>query len=207
MTAQKVSIEGLEIINGAAKVQQAHGKYYEASRSGRLIVGANASAGIAIIAAASGGGHPTLFNPAGSRRVLSLVSLALAYVSGNNAPGSLAWNYTKKAGSQAATGISNPILTATKVDVESTMLGGPVDSKAIWAPTVNTFTAAPTYGRPIKLSLFTGVAATAVAPFIWGEDYDGAFNIAPGNAISLVTVQSSTTSLFRVTLVWEEIDE
>ena len=178
---------------------------YEASRKGRLLVATSATGGIALIAAATGGGHPTLWNPLGSGRNIKVHSLALGYVSGANAPGSLAWNYTKNAGAHAATGA--PIPTATKVDVESALLGGPVDSKAIWSPTTNTFTAAPTYGRPVQLSLFTGVAATAVAPFIWGEEYDGTLNVAPGHAISLVSQQATTTSLFRVTIVFEEVDE
>ena len=205
--AQKVEIEGLDVVNGAAKVQQIHGKYYESSRKNRLYVATSATGGIALIVAATTGGHPTLFNPLGSGRVLSVVSLALGYVSGANAPGSLAWNTVVNAGANAATGSSSPILTATKVPVISSLVGGPVDSKALWAPTVNTFTAAPVFYRPIKLSLFTGLAATATTPFIWGEDYDGTLNVAPGSAICLVTQQATTTALFRVTVMFEEIDE
>lgn len=203
----EVKIAGLTIRAGAAETFNVHGKHYEASRKGRLFVAASATGGIALIAAAAGGGHPTLYNPLGSGRILSVVSLRLAYVSGANAPGSLAWNYTKDAGAQAATGASSAILTAAKVAVENSMLGRGVDSKAIWSPTTNTFTAAPAYGRPIGQSLFTGLAATAVAPFQMGEDYDGDLNIAPGAAISLVTVQATTTALLRITVVFEEIDE
>ena len=200
-----VTIEDLEISKeGAAAIYDKHGRYYDSARRGRLFVATSPTGGIAIIAAAAGGGHPTLWNPAGNDRNLSVVSLALGYVSGNNAPGSLAWNHTLRAGAEPATGGRIP--TATRVDVQSAMVGGPIDSSAIWAPTVNTFTAAPVFGRPIKLSLFTGVAATAVAPFAWGEDYDGTLNIAPGAAISLVNVAATTTSLFRVTVVFEEID-
>ena len=177
---------------------------YEVSKKGRLFVAVSATGGIAIIAAAAGGGHPTLFNPEGSKRDIIVKRLLLGYVSGANAPGSLAWNYVKDAGAQAATG--SAILTATKVAVESALLGGPVDSKAIWSPTTNTFTVAPTYGRPIGLSLFTGLAATAVAPFPWVEEYDEDLNVAPGNAICLVSQQATTTSLFRITVVFEERD-
>ena len=196
----------VEETRGVTKVRQEHGKYYEASRNGRLVYGTSATGGIAIIVAATGGGHPTLFNPSNSGRNFSVVSLALGYVSGANAPGSLAWNHVLKAGANAGTGISMPILTAVPVDVQNSMVGAPTDSKAVWSPTTNTFTAAPVYGRPIKLSLFTGLAATATTPFMWGEDYDGSFNIAPGTAVCLVTQQATTTALFRVTVVWEEVD-
>ncbi|KKL10440.1 hypothetical protein LCGC14_2555810 [marine sediment metagenome] len=204
----RIILEGVDadvIENGAFRVQQAQGQYYGASRNGRLFVATSLTGGIALIVAATTGNHPTLWNPSGSGRNISVVSLDLAYVSGANAPGSLAWNYTKRAGSQAGT--ASPILTFTRVDVESAMLGGAVDSKALWAPAVSTYTAAPAYGRPIKLSLFTGLAATATIPFVWGEEYNGKLNLAPGNAISLVTQQATTTALFRVTVVFEEIDE
>jgi len=181
------------------------GGSYEAAKAGRLVVGTSATGGIAIIAAATGGGHPTLWNPEGSGRIISVRRLLLGYVSGNNAPTSLAWNVTKNAGAVPATGAAIP--TAVKVDVESAMAGGVADSKARWSPTTNTFTAAPAFYRPIGLSLFTGVAATAVAPWIWGEEYDGDLLIAPSTAISLVTQAATTTSLFRITVVFEEVDE
>ena len=181
------------------------GSKYVRGKAGRLFVATSATGGIALIVSATTGGHPTLFNPLGSGRILNVLKLSLAYVSGNNAPGSLAWNVTEGAGAQAATAAA--IKTATKVDVVSARAGGLVDSKAIWSPTTNTFTAAPTFYRPTDLSLFTGVAATAVAPFKMSEEYDGDLQVAPGTAISLVSVQSTTTSLFRVGILFEEIDE
>ena len=181
------------------------GSSYSAAVNGRLLVATSATGGIAIIAAATTGGHPTLFNPLNSGRIVSVKKLLLGYVSGNNAPTSLAWNITTGAGSQAATG--SAILTATAVAAQSAMAGGVVDQKAIWSPTTNTFTAAPAFYRPTALSLFTGVAATAVAPFTWGEEYDDDLLIAPGTAISLVTQAATTTSLFRITVLFEEIDE
>lgn len=182
-----------------------YGKHYAAAKRNRLYVATSATAGIALIVSATGGGHPTLWNPLGSGRLLSVKKLALAYVSGNNAPGSLAWNLTENAGAQVAT--AGAILTATKVAVVSALAGGPVDSKAIWSPTTNTFTAAPAYYRPTNLSLFTGVSATAVAPFPLHEDYDGDLLVEEGTALSLVSQQTTTTSLFRVMVLFEEIDK
>lgn len=193
--------------DGEQLVTVLHGKHYYANKNDRLYVAASATGGIAIIAAATAGGHPTLWNPLGSGRILSIKKLALGYVSGNNAPGSLAWNLTEKAGSQAATGASSPILTATQVAVASAKAGGPNASKAIWSPTTNTFTAIPVYYRPTNLSLLTGVAATAVAPFTWSEDYDDDLMIAEGAALSLVSVQATTTSLLRVMVLFEEKDK
>lgn len=178
---------------------------YDVANRGRLFVATSATGGIALIAAATGGGHPTLWNPYSSGRIISIRKLLLGYVSGNNAPGSLAWNITENAGSAPATGAAIP--TATRVGVVSAKAGGLVDSKAWWSPTTNTFTAAPAFYRPTGLSLFTGVAATAVAPFQMQESYDGDLLIAPGTALSLVSQQATTTALFRVGIVFEEIDE
>lgn len=192
----------LEAQAGAAR----HGKFWGSNKAGRLFLATSATAGIAIIVAATTGGHPTLLNPVGSGRVLNVRRLLVAYVSGANAPGGLAWNSTTF-GAQPATGASHNVLTATKVAVLNAKVGGPVDSRAWFSPTTNTFTAAPTYYRPIGLSLFTGVDATAVAPFTLGEEYDGDLQIEPGNGICLVTSQATTTALLRYTILFEEIDE
>ena len=179
-----------------------HGKYYYAAKNNRLYVATSATGGIALIVAAAAGGHPTLWNPQGSGRVLSIRRLLLGYVSGANAPGSLAWNITENAGDSPAT--AGAIPTATKVAVVNALAGGPVSSKAWWSPTTNTFTAIPVYYRPTNLSLFTGAAATAVAPFTLGEEYDDDLMIAEGTALSLVAQQATTTALFRVTILFEE---
>ena len=67
------------------------------------------------------------------------------------------------------------------------------------------FAAAPVFLRPTGLSLFTGVAATAVAPFTLRADYDGDLVIAPGTAISLCSQAATTTALFQVAVTWEEL--
>lgn len=177
---------------------------YARGRAGRLFVASSLTGGIALIVAATTGNHPTLWNPLGSGRVLNVLRLSIGYVSGNNAPGSLAWHVTTPAGAAAAT--ASPILTFTQVAVQSAVAGGAVDSRAMWAPAINTFTAVPAYFRPTGISLFTGVAATATQPFLVQEEYDGSLQIDPGAALSLVTVQATTTALLRVAILFEEVD-
>lgn len=147
-----------------------HGSYYEQSSRGNTFFGTSASTGIALIVPATTGGHPTLWNPLGSGKNLSIIRLELSYVSGNANP--------------IGSGSQNPV--------------------GVWSPTTNTFTAAPVFIRPTGLSLFTGVAATAVAPFQLVANYDGDFVIAPGVAISLCSQAATTTALFQVCVVWEE---
>jgi len=184
-------------------VSQLHGKYYESARSGRLWYGSTASTGIALIVPATTGNHPTLWNPSGSGVNISIVRVELGYVSGNNAPGPIEWALTQNTGSAIATG--GPIATFTQVASLPGLIGGGGDSKGRWAPAVNTYTAAPVFTRTASLNLFTGVAATAVAPFTLFREYDGDLVMAPGNALSLCTQTATTTSVFQVSVIWEEI--
>lgn len=189
--------------DGARVTADLHGKYYEQASRARAYFGSSAAAGIAIIAPATGGGHPTLWNPSDSGRDLSIVRLELGYVSGNNAPTTFGWAVTRATGASIATGAA--IATGTRVAPEPCRIGGASDYKGIWLPTVNTFTAAPGFLRSTGLSLFTGIATTAVAPFKLVVEYDGDLVLAPGTALSLCTQAATTTALFQVTLTWEEI--
>lgn len=184
-------------------VSELHGKYYEQASRGRVFCGVTASTGIALIVPATTGNHPTLWNPLGSGVNINLIRLELSYVSGNNAPTAIEWAQTTSTGNTVATGA--PIATFTGVAPVNAMLGGLATSNVRWAPAVNTYTAAPVFVRPTGLSLFTGVAATAVAPFSMIVNYDGDFGIAPGVAISLCTQAATSTALFQVSVVWEEV--
>lgn len=165
--------------------------------------GASASAGIAIILPATTGGHPTLWNPTDSGVYAHVRLVELSYVSGNNAPCALEWAAVTNTGAAVATGA--PIATATLV-APTGKLGEGVNNRVKWSPTTNTFTAAPVFIRPAGISLFTGVAATAVAPFVLRAAYEqDDFVLAPGSAVCLCNQTTTTTALFQVGVTWEEI--
>lgn len=182
-----------------------HGKFYDTTRNNRTYVAASLTGGIALIPVNTTGNAPTLWNPLGSGKVLSIRKLRLAYVSGTNGPGSLDWSATTGAGADIGPA-GAAILTFTKVAVRNAYAGAGVASVALWAPAVNTYTAAQTVHRHIGLSMFTATAAATGNPFELGEDYDGDNLILPGTALSLTAV-ATTTALFRVTIIFEEIDE
>jgi len=184
-------------------VSQLHGKYYESARRGRMYYGSTVATGIALIVPATTGNHPTLWNPASSGVDVSIVRVELGYISGANAPGPIEWALTTNAGDTVGTGLA--IVTFTQVASLPCRIGGDSNAKAKWAPAVNTYTAAPVFTRTASLNLFTGAAATAVAPFNFMREYDGDLVMAPGNALSLCTQTATTTALFQVTVVWEEI--
>ncbi len=171
--------------------------------------GVSASGGIVLIEPATGGGHPTLWNPVGSGVNVAIRRLELSYVTGDNAPVALEWATVANAGSTYATG--SPIATATIVAPVG-VLGLPsADNRARWSPTVNTFTVAPAYLRAAGIALFTGVAATAMAPFVLRVKYAADdFVIGPGNAICLCTnhnagSNATTTAALQVAVTWQEI--
>ena len=166
--------------------------------------GVSASAGIALIVPATTGGHPTLWNPDGSDVKVHVRLLELSYVSGNNAPTAIEWAAVNPAGAGVATGA--PIATATLV-APINILGEGSDNHAKWSPTTNTFTAAPVFHRPTGIALFTGVASTAVAPFVLRATYEqNDFVLAPGTAVCLCTQAATTTALFQIAVTWEEIE-
>jgi len=187
--------------DGAKVVTQAHGKYLESTTRSRVYTGMSASTGNVLTVPATTGGHPSLWNPSDSGRYVSIIRLVLSYVSGTNAPGSIEWAYTLATGAAVAT--AAPILTYTVVSPVG-VLGGPLDNKAKWSPTTNTFTAAPVFLRPTGFSLVTGADASALAPFVLIAEYDGDFVLAPGTAISLCSQAATTTAGFQVSVTWEE---
>ncbi len=180
-----------------------HGSHYDAASRGRAFFGSTAAGGVALLVPASGGSHPTLWNPSGSGVNLSIIRLELGYVSGNNAPGAIEWARTLNAGVSHATGGS--VVTATKVTPEPCLIGTLADSKAIWSPTTNSFLSAPVFLRSAGMALLTGVAATATVPFTLRADYEGDFVLAPDVAVSLCFQTTTTTAVFQVTVTWEEI--
>lgn len=188
---------------GQVIVSELHGKYVESMLRGNLFFGSTAATGIALIVPATTGGHPTLWNPAGSGVNLSVARLSLTYVSGANAPTAIEWAATLGAGAQVGTGA--PIATFTKVTPSAALIGGGGVSKVFWAPATNTFAIAPAFIHGTGAALDTMAAASTNAPFVVNIDYDGLLGVAPGAAISLCAQAATTTALFQVTVFYEEI--
>jgi len=188
---------------GQLVVSDLHGRYFEAALNGNMFVAQAATAGIALIVAATTGNHPTLWNPAGSGVVLEIVSLELVWISGVNAPGALYWHETNPAGSNiAATG--SPVITFTHVAQSNMFRGSEKVSKARWAPATCTFAVAPTFLMGAGISLNTMAAASTNAPFVLKRDYEGGFIVGPGVAISLCTQAATTTALMGVNIFYVE---
>jgi len=187
--------------DGAKVVTDSHGKYLQQAINGRVYTGVGASTGIALIAPAAGGGHPTLWNPSDSDVYLSIIRLEMGHRTGTHKPGGIEWASTLNTGASVATGA--PILTFTVV--APIALAGGLQNKGQWSPTVNTFTAAPVFLRPAGIGCLTLAAATDAAPYTMRVQYDGDFVLAPGTAVSLCFQAATTTAVFQVAVTWEEL--
>ena len=180
-----------------------HGRFFEAALNGNMFVAQAATAGIALIVAATTGNCPTLWNPAGSGVVLEIISLELVWISGVNAPGAIYWMETNPAGGNiAATG--SPIITFTHVAPTNVHRGSDKVSRAKWAPAACTFAVAPGFLMGAGISMNTMAAASTNAPFALKRDYEGGFLVGPGVAISLCTQAATTTALMGVNIHYIE---
>lgn len=154
----------------------------------------------ALLLSATTGGHPTVFNPAGSGVIFVPTALRISFISGTTVIGAVILAETLNAGSQAATG--SAILTATAVAAKPALRGGNAASKVIWSPTTNTFTAAPT------AICATGINLGAAAPTGTGTyecKFDGSIAFYPGTACSVCYTVTTSTALFQITLFGLEV--
>jgi hypothetical protein len=155
----------------------------------------------ALLLTATAGGHPTLWNPAGSGKVFVPVRLVFGFVSGTTVIGSVLIAETVLAGN--GIGATAPIVTFTDVAGVPARRGAGYGSTMRWAPTVNTFTAAPTVVSATSINL------GAADPTNSGHDhqmmFDGILGFEPGSAMSLVYSVTSSVALFHVTLFGLEL--
>ena len=198
--------EGVALRQGKSAelvITQLHGKYYEQVSRGNTYYGMSATGGIALIVAATGGGHPMLFNPMGSNVNLSVTHLYLSWCSGACVPGGIFWAYVLNAGASQAT--AAPIATATYVASVNALLGSQRVAKGLWSPTTNTFTTtAPVLFMGTGIGMTTMISSSTGNPNPLVVAYDGTLVVSPGNAICLVH-SAANTALFNVTVVWEEV--
>ena len=182
----------------ATVVQEFNGRYAEATMQGQKFNFSVASAAAILLTNTTANG-PTIWNPAGSGKVLYIDKLELSWVSGTITVSSLIWNITKNAGN----GISAtaPIVTFTNVAPVPAMVGSGASSKMLWAPVTSTFTAAPSFYRATGINM---IAAGAQNNF--QAVYDGDFALMPGNALTLNCAVTTTTALFWTTIMGTEVD-
>ena len=170
-------------------VTELHGKYYEQSLRGNLFHATIDTAGVALAVAGTTAGI-ALANPAGSGKLLSLVRIALALISGTYVVGAIMHGVN-----------SNPV-AAPVTGTAITPIPGLIGSN--FQPV----------GKPFKTATLP-VAQTALRPFalknatppfsIITEDVDGQIILSQGATWSLFVVGADTTPLEIASVTWEEI--
>jgi hypothetical protein len=190
--------------DGALVCVDAHGKYAAVNYRNTLFMGNVPVAGAALLVPATTGLHPTLWNPAGSGYIASLVSISITHISGTITIGCPILAYTFNAGS--AIGTAAPIVTFTSVVPTPCKIGTQSGrSNMLWAPTTCTFVAAPTFLMGLGMGFFPVTDATAALPINCSVDFDGKLMVPPGTALSVCYNVTTSTALFSTSLVWEEI--
>jgi hypothetical protein len=184
---------------GNEGVQQFNGKYAELVRRGVVFLYSTAVAGIALIVAATTGGHPTVWNPLGSGKIFYPLILRTTWLSGTTTVGAVHLHITKNAGAQIGTAAVIPTFTA--VAPEQAAAGGPnTASNMRWSPATNTFTVAPAFW------VTTGLNMAGTAPINSQEvDFDGGLALYPGTAMSVTYSVATSTSLHHVTIWGAEL--
>ena len=182
----------------ATVVQEFNGRYAEATIQGKKFNFSTTTAAAILLTNTTANG-PTIWNPAGSGKILYIDKLELSWVAGTITVSSLIWNITKNAGN----GISAtaPIITFTNAAPVPAMIGSGATSKMLFAPVTSTFTAAPSFYRAAGINM---IAAGAQVPFVMV--YDGDFALMPGNALTLNCAVTTTTATFFTTIMGTEVD-
>ena len=146
----------------------------------------------------------SLWNPAGSGKLLVPIALLLGWTATTAALGEIVWTATTSAGSGISstapfvafgTGTAtNASLGSSKASVMRTGTGG-----------TTTLVAASTFYRSTGLSITATTAATATGPgWVWRDDFDGTSIIQPGNAIHLMA-STAIAIAATVTTIYAEI--
>ena len=183
---------------GSTIVQEFNGPYAEIARRGQLFNFSVASAAAYLLTNTTGN-FPTIWNPAGSGKILYILKLSSCWVTGATVAGSLLWNITKQTGSTISA--TAPIVSYTPVTPTPMMIGSSSASSMIWAPAAITFTAAPSFYAATGIN----INATNSAGYISLADYGGAIALMPGNALSLTYSVTTSTATFWTSIVGAEL--
>ncbi len=178
--------------------------YLAAAKAGQLYTGSSAASGLVLPIYSGTAQLFGLWNQANSGVNLSMVSLRMTYVSTTGAAGGYVWGLLRNAGSNVGT--AAPISAFTDTTAEKGLMGTSVGGNRVRftgsAATVTT--ALMVIGRNIGINQLVLTAADATCvPWVMREDYDGTFNVAPGNAIFLCG-NIATLTTWAASVTWLE---
>jgi hypothetical protein len=176
------------------------GDLAELARRGQVYA---ARSGAAAVITVPGNTAPTLWNPAGSGKIVYLYYINLTPATlGAAVLGGLTLSYLSNTGS--VPGTASPVATFTNIPPVCTRIGFGAASKTMFANATVTFTAAPTVFMDIGVNHWLeGTAATGQNACI-SLDMKGAIVLFPGNLITLNAVASVVTT-YWTTFIFAEL--
>lgn len=181
--------------NGDLVVGQNKGKYAEAAEQGEIFIASTAVAGVAPGTALSTTPPMVIHNPDGSGVLVSILRVAIGYVSGTLGAGSLV--YARNTQEAAPT-------TGTELTPVASKLGTSVGkAKAYQGSTVDT---TPTIIRPSGIILGASLASTAALPVHMRDDVDGEIVLPEQQIFAVQGVAAAGSSpLIMISVAWQEI--
>lgn len=196
-------------VYGAGVPSTTPGESFEDTLNGQTQIFRTVSA-LAILASATTGNVPTLWNPSTSGRIFIPKKLILTFLSGTTTISGIQLAYTQAQAGEAVIATTGPIITFTEGASATTKFNGSLGapnaktSRMKWAPAACSFVAIPT------VFMDTEINFGAVAPTNGGNTFVHRFNgemiLNPGYAMSVVSTVATTTALFFVTLIGVEKD-
>lgn len=189
-----------------ALVAQLHGKYFEQAYRGNIYIGSTSSAGAVIAISSTLTPTYTIWNPAGSGKLIVPVVTLIGWTATTAALGSFVWTATTNAGNTISSTAPFVAFTTPATPVNSNVGSGKVSVAKFGAQgTTITLVAAASFFRETGCQITATTAATAAAPgWIWRDDWDGTAIIPPGNAIHLMAATAILTTA-TVSTVWVEV--
>lgn len=190
--------------SGEALMAELHGKYFQQCYRGNLYYASTTTAGVAIPIASTLTPTYSLWNPAGSGKLVVPVVTLIGWTATTAALGSFVWQVTTNAGSSisstapfVAFGSGTPVNANTAFGNNSVLRAGTGGT--------TTLVAASTFYRETGCQILPTTAATATASgWIWRDEWDGTGILSPGNAIHLMGTTAIATTV-TVTQVYYEV--
>jgi hypothetical protein len=181
-----------------------HGKYYAQAKSGSMFIGNTAAAGVVPPVFTATAQTFGLLNPLGSGKDCVIVSLRIGLLTVGVVTDNFCWSYLPAGWGNQVSAVA-PITAATVVAPIPAYVtpGGVPTNVGRFVPAAAT-TSATVLLRNIGVSAFMATTPAAANMF-WtmGEDYDGTFVVAPGQAIFLTSTIAGVAT-YNYSLVWYE---
>lgn len=169
-------------------VAELHGKYFEQCYRGNIYYASTATAGVVIPIASTLTPTYSLWNPAGSGKLLVPIVTLIAWRTTAAAQGALVWTATTAAGDAIST--TAPFVAfGTGTPLNARLGLGKNSSMRIATGGTTTLIAAPSFFRDTGINaIVTGTGLNSVNQplFVARDDWDGAAIVPPGNAIHLM---------------------